>query len=52
MAWETNLVPGAGERRRRTIEMSARHILARTAGKDIVTDDNMGSEWRHFLGLK
>lgn len=26
-------------------------LLARTAGKEIVTDDNMGGEWRHFLGL-
>jgi hypothetical protein len=26
-------------------------ILLRTAGKRIVTDDNMGSEWRHFLAL-
>jgi spermidine synthase len=27
-------------------------ILARTAGKRPVTDDNMGSEWRYFLGLE
>jgi spermidine synthase len=27
-------------------------ILARTAGKQAVTDDNMGSEWRYFLGLE
>jgi SAM-dependent methyltransferase len=27
-------------------------ILARTAGKRLVTDDNMGSEWRYFLGLE
>jgi spermidine synthase len=27
-------------------------ILARTAGKRIMTDDNMGSEWRYFLGLE
>jgi spermidine synthase len=26
-------------------------VLARTAGMTPVTDDNMGSEWRHFLGL-
>jgi spermidine synthase len=26
-------------------------ILARTAGKRPVTDDNMGTEWRYFLGL-
>lgn len=28
-----------------------RDLLARTAGKEPVTDDNMGSEWRYFLGL-
>jgi spermidine synthase len=27
-------------------------ILTRTAGEAPVTDDNMGSEWRYFLGLK
>ena len=27
-------------------------ILARTAGKPPVTDDNMGSEWRYSLGLE
>jgi len=27
-------------------------LLARTAGKQAVTDDNMGSEWRYFLGLE
>ena len=27
-------------------------VLRRTAGKEIMTDDNMGSEWRYFLGLE
>jgi hypothetical protein len=27
-------------------------ILARTVGKRPVTDDNMGNEWRYFLGLE
>jgi spermidine synthase len=27
-------------------------VLARTAGKVPVTDDNMGTEWRHTLGLE
>ena len=27
-------------------------VLARTAGKRPVTDDNMGNEWRRFLGLE
>ena len=30
----------------------ARDILARTAGQRSVTDDNMGTEWRYFLGLE
>jgi len=24
------------------------HVLARTGGQALVTDDNMGTEWRHF----
>jgi spermidine synthase len=28
------------------------HVLARTAGMSPVTDDNMGTEWRHSLGLE
>jgi spermidine synthase len=28
------------------------HVLARTAGISPVTDDNMGTEWRHPLGLE
>jgi spermidine synthase len=27
-------------------------VLARTAGKAPITDDNMGTEWRHYLGLE
>ena len=27
-------------------------VVARTAGKAPVTDDNMGTEWRHHLGLE
>jgi spermidine synthase len=27
-------------------------ILVRTVGKSLVTDDNMGTEWRYFLGLE
>jgi spermidine synthase len=40
-------------------DQSSRHliegcpqVLARTAGKVPVTDDNMGTEWRHTLGLE
>jgi spermidine synthase len=35
----------------RPIEACA-EILARTAGEQPVTDDNMGSEWRYSLGLE
>ena len=27
-------------------------VLARTAGMAPVTDDNMGTEWRHDMGLE
>jgi hypothetical protein len=27
-------------------------ILVRTEGKQPVTDDNMGSEWRHYFGIE
>jgi spermidine synthase len=27
-------------------------VLARTAGRTPVTDDNMGTEWRHYFGLE
>ncbi len=27
-------------------------VLARTAGREPITDDNMGTEWRHYLGLE
>jgi spermidine synthase len=27
-------------------------ILVRTEGKNSVTDDNMGSEWRHYFGIE
>jgi spermidine synthase len=27
-------------------------VLARTAGRAPVTDDNMGTEWRHYLGFE
>jgi spermidine synthase len=49
LAWEANLGAEAG--RDLAIESCA-HILARTAGKELVTDDNMGSEWRYFLGME
>jgi hypothetical protein len=27
-------------------------VLARTAGSESITDDNMGTEWRHYLGME
>jgi spermidine synthase len=49
MAIEPSLTSGAPHAGR-PIE-PCRDILARTSGKRPVTDDNMGSEWRYFLGL-
>jgi len=42
--------PAAGREGYRTME-SCVDILTRTAGKRMVTDDNMGSEWLYPLGL-
>jgi len=49
-AWQTSLAPGA-HADRRPIEPCP-EILARTAGQRSVTDDNMGSEWLHYMGLE
>jgi spermidine synthase len=51
MAMEASLAPGAARDADSPIEPCP-EILARTAGKRIVTDDNMGSEWRYFLALE
>jgi spermidine synthase len=50
IAMQASLAPGARRTADDPIEPCP-DILARTAGKPIVTDDNMGSEWRYFLGL-
>jgi spermidine synthase len=42
---QNDAIPGA----QKTIE-PCREILVRTDGKKPVTDDNMGSEWRHYFG--
>jgi spermidine synthase len=41
-----------------SLEQSSQHliegcpeVLARTEGRTRITDDNMGTEWRHYLGL-
>jgi spermidine synthase len=42
-----------------TVDQSSQHmiegcpeVLARTAGSESITDDNMGTEWRHYLGME
>jgi spermidine synthase len=50
MGMEADLVPGAAETLTKRIEPCA-EILARSTGQTMITDDNMGSEWRHFLSL-
>jgi spermidine synthase len=50
MALEKDLLPGAAATDTKVIEPCA-EILARSAGKDVITDDNMGSEWRYSFGL-
>jgi len=49
MSWEASLPPGAARGEEWPIEHCP-DILARTADKRLMTDDNMGSEWLHFLG--
>ena len=49
-AWQTSLAPGPHSERR-PIEPCP-DILARTGGQRSVTDDNMGSEWLHYMGLE
>jgi spermidine synthase len=51
MAMEESLKVGAAGAVERPIEPCP-DILARTAGKRPVTDDNMGTEWRYLLGLE
>jgi hypothetical protein len=51
MAMEQSLVPAVSRHADSPIE-ACPDILARTAGKSPVTDDNMGSEWRYFLSLE
>jgi spermidine synthase len=50
-SWQESLAAGQAHRTERPVEPCP-EILARTAGKRPVTDDNMGSEWLHFLGFE
>ncbi|HEY7229341.1 MAG TPA: fused MFS/spermidine synthase, partial [Pseudolabrys sp.] len=47
---EKSLDPKTAQAAKRPIEPCP-DLLARTDGKQIVTDDNMGSEWLHFLSM-
>jgi len=49
-AYEKSFGPKAAQAQNRPIEPCP-DLLARTAGKEVVTDDNMGTEWQHFLGM-
>jgi spermidine synthase len=51
IAMEKDLLPGATETDAKDIEPCV-EILVRSAGKNVITDDNMGSEWRHALALE
>ena len=50
-SWQSSLAPASTHTLDRPIEPCP-DVLARTTGKLAVTDDNMGSEWLHFLGLE
>ena len=47
MALESLTQPDAARTPADLLEPCAQ-VLARTAGQTLVTDDNMGTEWRHF----
>jgi len=50
-SWQKSLDKGEAIDQKRPIEHCS-DILLRTAEKKLVTDDNMGSEWRHIFGLE
>ena len=51
MTWQEGLADDAKRDPGQPVEPCPA-LLARTAGKKVVTDDNMGSEWLYFLGLE
>ncbi len=51
MAWRGSLALDQAGDRARSIEPCP-EILAQTAGKEPVTDDNMGTEWRFIFGFE
>jgi hypothetical protein len=50
-SWESALSPASTRSAPGAIE-SCPELLARTAGLEVVTDDNMGSEWRFIYGME
>jgi spermidine synthase len=50
-AWQKSIVPGGAHADRQPIEPCP-DILMRTAGQRSITDDNMGTEWLHYMGLE
>jgi spermidine synthase len=51
MSFEASMRTDAIPSAQKPIELCT-EILVRTEGKDPVTDDNMGSEWRHYFGFE
>jgi hypothetical protein len=51
MSFQTSMRSDAIPSGEKPIESCA-EILARTTGKRPVTDDNMGSEWRHYFRIE
>jgi spermidine synthase len=51
VSWQNNLAPENAHTAGRQIEPCS-DLLTRTAAKNPITDDNMGTEWRHFMGLE
>lgn len=51
VSWQNNLAPENAHTAGRQIERCS-DLLTRTAAKNPITDDNMGTEWRHFMGLE
>lgn len=51
LAWRGSLAPAAAATVDRPIEPCP-DLLVRTAGMTPVTDDNMGTEWRYFMGME
>jgi predicted membrane-bound spermidine synthase len=52
VSWERSVSSWTGsDQAKRPIEPCS-EILTRTSGKDPISDDNMGSEWRYSLGLE